>query len=445
MSTRLSFATFCIATTFAAAAFGQPVACETDPTLTLGMRIAREARSLAELGQDRAAGRLFLLAASCGLSRNVGLYAALGAYQDAENPEGALHVLELMAQSGRSDYQRIEENERFAPIVAQPGWPAVRQKMAANAASDLEPGASEPGAESGRVIQTDDLANFLAAFSQAEGLAGSEAAEVYDTLYLQPASPGLTDYASLKIRDPDAFSDYVQERRPYYAQLAKTHEALVELEERAESALRRLAVLAGQEEIPTIYFLVGAHTSAGTATGEGILLGAEFIGESLDHTNTLEDWVGQFLSTPADSIWVIVHEQAHFIQDNPLETVLGAVLNEGAADFLADHVFGPPTVTKGYTRYGECHEARIRQRLLETKDSDEISLWTGNNSTEYDASWHGDLGYFIGNQIVSAYFERADDKDRALKAIATLEDPLHLWEQSGYATLELDPPPGRCQ
>ena len=123
---------------------------------------------------------------------------------------------------------------------------------------------------------------------------------------------------------------------------------------------------------------------------------------------------------------------------------LGAVLNEGAADFLADYVFGKPGVTKAYTRYGRCHEARIRDRFLKSMDSDEVSLWTGNNSTAYDASWHADLGYFVGSQIVKAYFEQADDKAEALKDIATLTNPKHIWDDSGYATMALDEPPANC-
>jgi uncharacterized protein YjaZ len=44
-----------------------------------------------------------------------------------------------------------------------------------------------------------------------------------------------------------------------------------------------------------------------------------------------------------------------------------------------------------------------------------------------------DLGYFFGYRIARAYYERAEDKTRALREILTATDFPRLLEVSGYA------------
>ncbi len=404
-----------------------------------GMQKGLLARELAENNQALAASDAYLTAAACGYSIDAGTNRALSLALDAGDAKRALKALLLRAENGSSDYENVESNNQFNDVVALKGWAYVRAKMIANK--------SRPKPEkSSSTIHTDDLKHFLDAFERAEGLEGQDALAVYDQFYFTKASQGLIDYASVKIIDPLNFTTYVQDRRPFYAQLKRTYTDLLQLEDKALAALYELAGLVGSNDIPTIYYLVGRHTSGGTATKAGILLGAEFIGTDMKYLDSIRDWVPQFISTPNDSLWVILHEHVHYIQSNSAnQEVMKVVLNEGAADFLADFIYGPPTKTKAYRRYGACHEERIRQRFLETMDTDESRLWVGNNSFNYDNDWHADLGYYLGAQIIRAYYQQSEDKTQALADIASLKHAEQIWQDSGYATMQLTAPPSWCK
>lgn len=46
---------------------------------------------------------------------------------------------------------------------------------------------------------------------------------------------------------------------------------------------------------------------------------------------------------------------------------------------------------------------------------------------------NADLGYFIDARICEAYYERAEDKQQAIRDLIIVSDPAAILEKSGYA------------
>ena|SRR5690349_6561706 len=58
-------------------------------------------------------------------------------------------------------------------------------------------------------------------------------------------------------------------------------------------------------------------------------------------------------------------------------------------------------------------------------------LYDGESSKDRPA----DLGYWIGSEIVSDYYEQGKDKPAALREIIELRDPAKIWRATRYAEL----------
>ena len=56
-------------------------------------------------------------------------------------------------------------------------------------------------------------------------------------------------------------------------------------------------------------------------------------------------------------------------------------------------------------------------------------LYQGERSKNRPA----DLGYYVGYKIVEAYYKRSADKEKALREILGVSEPLQFLEDSGYA------------
>lgn len=73
-------------------------------------------------------------------------------------------------------------------------------------------------------------------------------------------------------------------------------------------------------------------------------------------------------------------------------------------------------------------EKEIAQRFLDEADSYDLSNWLFNGTSERP----GDLGYWVGYEIVKAYYERANEKRAALRRILRIENAREFLTESGW-------------
>jgi len=131
-------------------------------------------------------------------------------------------------------------------------------------------------------------------------------------------------------------------------------------------------------------------------------------------------------------VYVIAHEYAHVQQvrelvDDEHPTVLERSLIEGAAEFVAELIAGKP----GYAHFpaltkGREHE--IETAFVADIDQTDLSRWIDNSTMEQG----NELGTWVGYRITKAYYQRAADKQQALREILGLSEPKAFLAKSGW-------------
>ena len=125
----------------------------------------------------------------------------------------------------------------------------------------------------------------------------------------------------------------------------------------------------------------------------------------------------------------------HFYQPDPPEqrTLLERCLREGIADFLGELISGERVKGLNGPRvypYGEAHEAELWAEFEAHKSDPGRGEWLYSQTSDDRPQ---NLGYWLGYQITEAYFERAQDKHRAVREILRMTDPEDFLRRSGYA------------
>ena len=403
--------------------------------LSLAVQKKAEARQFIEKKEYLKAGQSFREAVQLGLSYEYGQWKAVDSYIKAKALGQALQIMSELAENGDtqidyykylSEYFTGENNKQFIEIMA---------KVKLNTQDHNNEILSHKGVESH--IYTQDVDHFFKAFDQAKNMNNiQEKKAAYEINYFDKASIGMVDYISMKVNSIDDFVDHIENNRAYYEDVRLATKKIKKLIPDALKAMGKMKDYYPQATSSNIYFIVGMHTSAGTASSNGILIGADFISSSKQNTENLNEWTLPFITAAEDKVWVIVHEYVHTLQNTNTENILGNALVEGGADFLANLLYATPKQPKKYTSFGLANECRIKYKFIKQIDTNDLNLWTGNNGEELPKNWVPDLGYFIGHQISQAYYQQAKDKTQAIKDLLELKSPKTILSKSGYMNLD---------
>jgi hypothetical protein len=277
-------------------------------------------------------------------------------------------------------------------------------------------------------FETADIARFWAAYDQMP--TSGEPAALFDRAYLDPGTPGLHGFITDRIRSASHLIDVIQHHPKYYAAIRANTLRVSTIEPRVRDALRTFKGLYADAVFPDLYFVIGALSSGGTATPDGLIIGTEIFSRSPDvPTDELDPWLFAVTRTIDDLPLIIVHEWVHFQQVTSAEHLLGQIIQEGAADFLASLVTHGTINAHVYT-YGYAHEAELKQQLVADLPGDSRAHWLYNGNDAKDRP--ADLGYFMGYRITQAYYERAADKRQAIIDILHVKDFDKFLADSGY-------------
>jgi hypothetical protein len=74
------------------------------------------------------------------------------------------------------------------------------------------------------------------------------------------------------------------------------------------------------------------------------------------------------------------------------------------------------------------HEKEIETAFVADVDQTDLSRWIDNSTAEKG----NELGTWVGYRIVKAYYQRAADKQQALREILELDDPRAFLAKSGW-------------
>lgn len=194
----------------------------------------------------------------------------------------------------------------------------------------------------------------------------------------------------------------------------------------AKQVLNDVKTLLAQEKSAPTYILFGADNSGGTASKEGLSLGLEVL---CRFSETEEEAKKLILALVAHEI-VHVYQARQPSNKTKKYTLLRQALSEGFADFIANHVLGNINQSEiERHNFGVKNESVIWPEFKAVMNGEEFTPWMYGSGGEGRPK---DLGYWLGKRIAQAYYEKADDKKKALAELLLLKDPQSILLSSGY-------------
>jgi hypothetical protein len=332
-------------------------------------------------------------------------------------------------------------------------------------------------------IITRDIPNFWRAYDLAAGKDSAERVRIFETVYLQPGSPGLRDWMRVRLMNRDtvrarmAAAGWPRARLDsltldslkkvtapfyersaaqellramamyprYYAAVRPTTLSVdtnSQITQGIRRGLTRLTELYPEARFPNIYFLIGTLSTGGTTAQSGMLMGTEqSASDSATPLDELPDWARKNMPWHRfeSLVGLVIHEAVHTQQkprpEGHKNTLLRQALGEGIADFVSELAVGPWHANTPRQIYGRAHEHEVWVDFQDEMQGDEATMrmWMYNGMVPEDKN-HGaiDIGYWVGYAIAKSYYNRASDKRAAVRELLELRDPEAILRASGY-------------
>lgn len=190
-----------------------------------------------------------------------------------------------------------------------------------------------------------------------------------------------------------------------------------------------------------IYFTIGALLTNGTTLNGQILIGSELaladnktitseLPESLKHLRAY------FNTDPINNVvFLNVHEYVHTQQKTTIgNNLLAQSVLEGVAEFVAVIATLKQSETPAIL-YGKQNFKRVREVFSKQMFNSFSGFWLYSSSkNEFETR---DLGYYVGYDICEKYYQKAKDKNQAIKEMIELDynnknQLKKFTDQSGY-------------
>ncbi|WP_224491538.1 DUF2268 domain-containing putative Zn-dependent protease [Robertkochia flava] len=267
-----------------------------------------------------------------------------------------------------------------------------------------------------------DLEHFTEAYHALQS--ANDTLEVLQTMYFDRATPGLREFISKHQLTPELLKDAIEAHPERYALIPGLLENIEELQRTHKALMKKYAtVLPGAMYAPT-WLLVGANRGIGQASRVGQLITVTRVTDDL---NKLEK--------------LMTHELSHFQQAMAMgpqkygalystpNNMLGLCLREGGAEFITSLVLSDITQTKSLA-FLEQNEKDLKTKFKADLNSQDMNYWMWNSLDQQD---HPPLlGYVMGYKICAAYYDAAENKKDALKAILKMENAEDFLIRSAY-------------
>jgi hypothetical protein len=275
-------------------------------------------------------------------------------------------------------------------------------------------------------IITADLDRFWVALEKAGAEVNPEALDQY---YLKPGSKGIKGFTKGRIKNAEHLAAVIKSHAQYYHSIKPSIDSIANMKTQIRQSLVKLKELYPDAIFPPVYFVIGALSSGGTSSRDGLIIGAEMYGRTINTPNEeLNDWLLSVIKPVKEVPHIVAHELIHFQQDYDGGTLLAASIKEGSADFLAELISG----------------RHINQHVHEFADPQEKQLWLEfkekMNGNEYSGWLYSsvkgrpnDLGYWMGYKITKAYYDQEPNKQIAIDDILHIKDFNKFLTLSGYA------------
>lgn len=292
-------------------------------------------------------------------------------------------------------------------------------------------------------VETSDVDRFAAVFDAA---GGAPSAADLQRSYLDPGSEGVRVFTPDRIENAAHLAKAIAVDRAGYERALRVCLPIVR-ETQGELRATYLALhgLLPEKALPRIFLVMGAGNSGGTAATGVQVLGLEVLCRISPTPESLRATLRSFYA----------HETVHAFQAGAEEAaeapgnggvLLGSVLVEGAADFIATLVTGRQ-IDRERAAWGLAREralwAQFEADLVTTRTTRWADLkrgtpaaaafyrWIGN-AGDPPPGWKSEAGYWIGQRIWQRWYDKQPDKRVAIRRLLTVDRPTEILAGGRY-------------
>jgi Bacterial Ig-like domain len=268
---------------------------------------------------------------------------------------------------------------------------------------------------------TTDIDNFWQAYDKIVKTKDSVAQYDYlKRLFLDRATVGQKAMIQARRYTSKDYVDAINQRQSYFNTIRKNTYKAEDYAKEIGTKIEVFRKLYPPLKPAKLYFTIGAFRSGGTTLNDMVLIGSE-IAMAGEHLSNL--------------VFTNVHEYVHTQQKSTsCDYLLGQSVMEGVAEFVTEKVMGTSSTLPAIA-YGKQNEEKVRQAFASHMFNIDYGFWLYNDvENEFGLR---DLGYYVGYTIAEAYYNRAEDKTKAIKEMievdANDEQALAAYvDQSGY-------------
>jgi hypothetical protein len=349
----------------------------------------------------------------------------------AGDKEVAFQLLDKVIAAGWRNTEHLKNDGDLKSLRDDPRWPKV---IAASDAQQAKYIKDHSDPNKARFI-TEDIGRFWQAYDKAMAAKPEERAAIFQSEYIAPGTIGLKDFSRSGRLNDKALAKVIESRQNFFKSIRGLTTNIDKQRAETIAAFRKFKKLYPEAIFPSAYFVIGQMQSGGTASPNGLLMGAEmFTRADAVPVNELDNWTKGAIMEQSEIPPLVAHESVHFQQKYPLQGgLLCNCLKEGSADFLGELASG-----RLVKRMQETHIwANARERELWEEFQKDMPVANSSSLWLYGSSGRNgrpvDLGYWMGYKISEAHYKNAADKKQAVRDILIVKDCQQLLKVSRYA------------
>ncbi|SEO71437.1 Predicted Zn-dependent protease [Mucilaginibacter gossypiicola] len=352
-------------------------------------------------------------------------YNAACCYALSGKADSAMIILKLAINSGYKNAAHLVTDSDLNSLHQMPEWRPLLNSLEKQAKGFTDDPLKAK-------LVTSDIKNFWTAYDRAQKDTANRL-KIYRQYYVDPGSAGLQDYFAYKVIHMKNFVKGHDKKQKFYAAIRKNTYTVDKQKPQMMASFVKLKELYPQAKFPDVYFVIGAFSSGGTSSDNGLLIGLDQAVRTPDiPVDELTLWENNNFGKLDYIPNLVAHELIHFNQDGMLggdTTLLRAVLVEGMADFLGELISGH-TANERLHVWAKGHEKQIWSDFEKEMYLKRGYNWIANSNQE-TADKPADLGYWVGYQICKGYYDNCPDKKQAIYDMLNIKDYKAFYEKSG--------------
>jgi hypothetical protein len=344
--------------------------------------------------------------------------------------ERAFQLLEKSVEAGYRNPTHLKYDVDLNSLHDDPRW----AKIVAACEGALAKFQKEHGEPAKARFITSDIDRFWKAYDKLTTASPEERSAILKREYVDPGTIGLKDFAASGRLRADTLAKKIESHPLFFDKIRAPSLGLETQRPATIDAFKKLKELYSPAIFPDVYLVIGQLSSGGTASSNGLLMGAEMFSRSPDvPTQELTDWEKGAIMPIDDIPPLVAHEAVHFQQKFlSQDSLLCSCLKEGSADFIGKLSSGRLIARMEEThKWANARERELWDEFRKAMDGKDTSHWLYAKSGGKDRPV--DLGYWIGFKIAEAYYNNTADKKQAVRDMLIVFDCKAFLKNSRYA------------